>query len=58
MTKYGFAISDLKPYLYPSDDEINNVGVTGVFLGSYIKWDIFKQLELVKSIGFLENDEI
>ena len=41
-----------------ADEEIRRVGVTGVFLGSYLKWDIFKQLELVKSIGVLENDEI
>jgi len=58
MTKYGFCISDLKPYLYPSDDEIKQVGVTGIFLGTYIKWDIFKQLELVKKLGFTENEEI
>jgi len=57
MTKYGFCISDLKPYLYPSDDEIKQVGVTGIFLGTYIKWDIFKQLELVKKLGFSENEE-
>ena len=57
MTKYGFSMSDLKPYLYPSDDEIKKVGVTGIFLGTYLKWDIFKQLELVKTLGFSENDE-
>jgi len=57
MTKYGFEVKDLKPYLYPSDDEIKKVGVTGVFLGTYIKWDIFKQLEFVKTLGFSENDE-
>ena len=58
MTKYGFSLKDLKPYLYPSENEINEVGVTGIFLGTYIKWDIFKQLEFVKTLGFSENDEI
>jgi N-acetyl sugar amidotransferase len=58
MTKYGFELKDLKPYLYPSDEEIRSVGVTGIFLGSYIKWDIFKQLELVKKLGFQEDSEI
>ena len=57
MTKYGFDINNLKPYLYPTDDEIKQIGVTGIFLGSYVKWDIFKQLELVKTLGFLENEE-
>ena len=32
-------------------------GVTGIFLGSYIKWDVFKQLEIVKNLGFTENSE-
>jgi len=50
-------MNDLKPYLYPSDDEIKQVGVTGIFLGTYVKWNIFKQLELVKTLGFSENDE-
>tara|TARA_B100001758_G_C18314900_1_gene559953 strand:- start:293 stop:1198 length:906 start_codon:yes stop_codon:yes gene_type:complete len=57
MTEYGFDLNDLKPYLYPTDEEVRKVGVTGVFLGSYIKWDIFKQLELVKTLGFSENEE-
>jgi len=58
MEKYGFDLKDLKPYLYPSDEEIRKVGITGIFLGSYIKWDIFKQLEIVKRFGFSENDEL
>ena len=57
MIKHGFELNDIQPYLYPSDEEINQAGVTGIFLGSYIKWDIFKQLETVKAIGFQENDE-
>jgi len=56
MTKYGFDKRDLLPYIYPDDDSIRRVGVTGIFLGSYMKWDIFKQLELVKNLGFSEND--
>lgn len=55
MIKYGFDKRDLLPYIYPTDEEIRKVGVTGIFLGSYIKWDIFKQLELVKDLGFTEN---
>ena len=50
-------MSDLKPYLYPKDEQINRVDVTGVFLGSYMKWDIFKQLEIVKNLGFSVSDK-
>lgn len=52
MTKRGFERRDLLPYIYPSDEEIKKVGVTAIFLGHFIKWDIFKQLEIVKSLGF------
>lgn len=58
MTKYGFSLSDMKPYLYPTDEEIRKVGVTGIFLGHFIKWDIFKLLDLVKKIGFSEESEV
>ena len=58
MTKYGFKTKELIPYIYPSDDDIRRIGVTGVFLGSYIKWDLFKQLDFVKELGFSENDEL
>ena len=52
MVKYGIKLRDLKPYIYPSDVEVQKNGVTGIFLGHFIKWDIFKQLELVKKLGF------
>ena len=58
MIKYGFKLNELRPYIYPSDEDIKRVGVTGVFLGSYFKWNIFEQLELVKSIGFRENLDV
>ena len=58
MTKYGFSIKELRPYLYPNDEDIKKIGVRGIFLGSYIKWDLFKQLELVKTLGFTENESV
>jgi len=57
MVKYGIELKDLKPYLYPSDEEIRKVGVTGIFLGHYLKWDAKKQVEIVKKLGFNVNDE-
>ena len=57
MIKYGFKLEDLYPYIYPPDDEIRKVGVTGIFLGTYLKWNIFEQLKFVKGIGFEENNE-
>ncbi len=57
MTKYGFSQKDLKPYIYPKDEDIKKVGVTGIFLGHFLKWDIFRQLELVKTLGFKEDEK-
>ena len=57
MIKYGFKLEDLHPYIYPPDDEIRKVGVTGIFLGTYLKWNIFEQLKFVKGIGFEESNE-
>lgn len=48
----GITKKNLTPYWYPSDEEIQRVGVTGIFLGSYLKWDARKQLEYVKENGF------
>ena len=48
----GITKKELTPYFYPNDNEINNAGVTGVFLGSYFFWDARKQLKIVKNNGF------
>jgi N-acetyl sugar amidotransferase len=48
----GLTEKDLTPYFYPSDEEINDVGVIGLFLGHYFFWDARKQLEIVKKYGF------
>lgn len=48
---------ELTPYIYPSDDEINRVGVTGLFLGSYFFWDARRQLEIVKKYGFCVKED-
>ena len=57
VTEFGIELKDLKPYIYPSDEEINQVGLTGIFLGSYFKWDIFKQLQIVKDLGFTVSEK-
>ena len=36
---YGIEQRHLLPYQYPSDDELQRVGVTGLFLGHYLPWD-------------------
>lgn len=48
----GITEKDLYLYEYPTDDEIEEVGVTGVFLGYYFPWDTRRQTEKVIEKGF------
>ena len=57
MTKYGVDMKELLPYVYPSDEEILKVGVTGLYLGHFIRWDVKKQLEkMIDEYGFSVHD--
>ena len=58
MTKHGFELKELQPYLFPNIDEIKHLGLKELWLGSFIKWDIFKQLDKVKELGFITVNEI
>lgn len=53
----GLTEKELTPYFYPSDEDIERVGVTGIFLGSYFFWDARKQLEIVVKNGFSVKDD-
>ena len=41
----GITYQDVAPYLFPSDEEMEEIGVRGIYLGNYIKWN---HLEIVK----------
>lgn len=44
---------DLRPFMYPSDKEIEKVGVRGIYLSNYIRWDSKKQHEdMIKAYGY------
>ena len=58
LTKYGIGKKELIPFIYPNEDEIRRIGITGIFLGYYTKWDARKQLEIVKSHGFSVSDDL
>lgn len=55
--RYGLTKNDLIPYIYPEESEIKRVGVTGIFLGYYLKWDVRLQVKLMKTYGFKARDE-
>lgn len=42
----------LIPYSYPGDDELQQVGVTGIFLGYYLPWDGYRNALVAQAYGF------
>jgi N-acetyl sugar amidotransferase len=42
---------NLLPYIYPSDEDIRRVGVTGLFLGYYFPWSGIANAIISESIG-------
>jgi N-acetyl sugar amidotransferase len=48
----GLTERDLIPYTYPSDEELQRVGVTGLFLGHYLPWDGYSNALIAQAHGF------
>lgn len=48
----GIEAKHLIHYAYPSDEELARVGVTGLFLGHYIRWDGLSNYLIAQANGF------
>src|SRR3990167_8091105 len=49
----GITWHDVAPFVYPADEELEEVGVRGIYLSNYIYWDAKRQAELViEKCGF------
>ncbi|MGQ0612331.1 MAG: N-acetyl sugar amidotransferase [Planctomycetaceae bacterium] len=48
----GIEARHLIPYTYPTDAELERVGVTGVFLGYYLPWDGYANALYAEAHGF------
>lgn len=49
----GLTERDLEFTVYPSDKEIQEVGIKGIYLSNFINWDPFKQAKLmIEEYGF------
>lgn len=48
----GIEKRHLVPYTYPSDEELQRVGVTGIFLGHYLPWDGYSNALISQAFGF------
>lgn len=54
---YGIEPRHLLPYQYPSDEELQRVGVTGLFLGHYLPWDGLSNALIAQANGFTTFDQ-
>jgi N-acetyl sugar amidotransferase len=54
---YGIEPRHLLPYQYPSDEELQRVGVTGLFLGHYLPWDGLSNALIAQANGFVTYDQ-
>lgn len=54
----GIEAKHLLHYSYPSDDELQRVGVTGLFLGHYIPWDGLSNALIAQANGFTSYSKV
>ena len=52
----GLTEKDLFLYTYPDDESIHQIGLTGLFLGYYFKWDLREVLKKSSKYGFIVAD--
>jgi len=55
--QYGIEPRHLIPYRYPTDDDLQRAGVTGLFLGYYLPWNGYANAEIAKEQGFTFYDK-
>jgi len=48
----------LLPYIYPTDEELKRVGVTGIFLGYYLPWDGYSNSLIAQAHGFTTYNKV
>ncbi|MBN2067938.1 MAG: N-acetyl sugar amidotransferase [Candidatus Diapherotrites archaeon] len=53
----GISMEDLKPFTYPTDKEIESVGVRGIYISNYINWNAKKQTEKMIELYDFETAE-
>jgi N-acetyl sugar amidotransferase len=54
----GVTARDLAPFRYPALKDLRRVGVRSVCLGSFIPWDVKKQVELIRAELGWEGDKV
>jgi len=51
--KNGITVHDIAPYVYPTDEDIERVGVRGIYLSNFFPWEAKAQAErMISEWGF------
>jgi N-acetyl sugar amidotransferase len=58
VSDYPVTARDLKPYTYPPVAELRRLKLRSICLGSYIPWDVKKQVEIIKAELGWQGDEV
>jgi N-acetyl sugar amidotransferase len=53
----GVELNTIRTLQYPSDEDVNRIGVTGLFLGYFEKWDSKRNVDLCCSLGWNKNPD-
>jgi N-acetyl sugar amidotransferase len=53
----GVELNTIKTLIYPSDEDVNRVGVTGLFLGYFEKWDSKRNVDLCCDLGWNKSPD-
>ncbi len=53
----GVDLNTVRTLHYPSDEDINKIGVTGLFLGYFEKWDSKRNADLCCRLGWNRNPD-
>lgn len=53
----GIKLNDIKTFIYPTDEEVHKVGVTGLFLGYFTKWDTQLNIKTALELGWHPNPD-
>ena len=49
---------DLKPYIFPSQRELNKNKIKTAYLGNYVPWDVRKQVDIIKKELDWQGDNV
>jgi N-acetyl sugar amidotransferase len=49
-------LSELKSIIYPSDEDLDKLGYTPIFIGYYLPWDALQNVTISKQFGFKSRE--